>query len=327
MQPFRRSQGYRAAVAAGKNPTVGALWAAATALSYSLSSVVGKDLLGPLGPASLLFWRFGIASVVLWSAALIWRRRGGPDPFAVPRARALAIGLLFGVMVHTGFVSLKYLDASVYIVIVYLYPVLVVVGSSLLGHHRASSATWAALAVVMVGVVLTVPELFGGAGDISALGVGLVVLQAFLMAAFMILSSRVMPQDIDGVVSAAWSVLGGALAMAPLVLFGGLVVPRGPRLVSEVLLFALIPTVLATVCFFRAMRHIPPGVVAMIMTTEVALAILWSVLFLGESVTGIKLVGAAVVVAGVLLAQWVNVRETRVEPHAGDAWASTPPAP
>ena len=126
-----------------RNATAGVLWAGATALSYSLSSVVGKAM-AALGAASLLFWRFGIASAVLWAAVLIWRRRGGPDPFDVLRWRSLGLGVLFGLMVYTGFLSLQYLDVSVYIVLVYLYPVLVVVGSSLLGHHRASGLTWAA---------------------------------------------------------------------------------------------------------------------------------------------------------------------------------------
>ena len=59
--------------------------------------------------------------------------------------------------------------------------------------------------------------------------------------------------------------------LLPLAFGGGLVVPKGPSLVAEVLLFALVPTVIANICFFRAMRHIVPGVVAMIMTAEVAL--------------------------------------------------------
>jgi drug/metabolite transporter (DMT)-like permease len=311
----------------GRNPTVGVLWAGATALSYSLSAIVGKDLLGPLGPSSLLFWRFGIAAVVLWSIVTAWHRRGGPDPLAVPRARALALGMLFGAMVFTGFVSLQHLDVSVYIVLVYLYPVLVVVGSSALGHHRASGLTWVALAVVMGGVVLTVPELFGGVGDISTFGVMLALLQAVLMATFMILSGRVLPQTTDGVVSAAWNVLGGAMVMTPVAFAQGFVVPHGARLVSEVLLFALVPTVVANVCFFRAMRHIVPGVVAMVMTAEIALAILWSVLFLDERVGVVELLGAVVVMLGVLLAQWVNVRDAHAEPAVDDAWSASPPVP
>ena len=42
---------------------------------------------------------------------------------------------------------------------------------------------------------------------------------------------------------------------------------------------------------------------AMIMTLEVALAIAWSALFLGEHVRAIQVLGAAVVIAGVMIAQ------------------------
>ena len=77
-------------------------------------------------------------------------------------------------------------------------------------------------------------------------------------------------------------------------------------------MFALIPTVVSSICFFQAMRHIVPGAVAMVLTLEVALVILWSVLFLGEELRAIKVAGAIVVVSGVLLAQWVNIRQARL---------------
>jgi drug/metabolite transporter (DMT)-like permease len=217
---------------------------------------------------------------------------------------------MFGLLVLLGFYALERLDASVYIVIVYTYPVFVVVGSVLLGA-RANRGTWGALALVMVGIVLTVPELFGGVGSISTTGVVLTVLQALVFAAYMILSSRVMPPSVDGVVSAAWITLGASLVIAPIALVDGLVVPHGAGLVAEVAMFALIPTVVSSVCFFRAMRHIAPGVVAMVLTLEVALVIVWSIVFLDEDVRPIKLLGAAVVVAGVLVAQWVNIRAAR----------------
>ena len=40
-----------------------------------MSAIVGKDLIGSLGPASLLFWRFDTAAVVLWGA--LWWFVGG----------------------------------------------------------------------------------------------------------------------------------------------------------------------------------------------------------------------------------------------------------
>ena len=293
------------------NSARGALWAVASATAYSLSSVVGKDLLDSLGPASLLFWRFSIAAVVLWIGALLWCRAGGPNPFDVPRWTMLALGVVFGLMVLTGFLALERIDVSLYIVLVYLYPVLVVVGSAWLGTRPARS-TWLALALVIAGIVLTVPELFTGVGNVSAIGVGLALAQAVIFASYMIVSNRVVPQSIDGVVTAAWIVLGASLVITPVALIGGLARPHGGELVFEVAVFALIPTVVSSICFFQAMRHIVPGAVAMVQTLEVALVIVWAVVFLGEELRAIKIVGAGVVVGGVLLAEWANIRGARL---------------
>lgn len=287
---------------AGRNSARGAVWAVASAFAFSLSSVVGKDLLDALGVASLLFWRFSLASVVLWGALVVWRRRGGPDPFAVPRARLFGLGVLMGIVVVVGFLALERLDASVYIVLVYLYPAFVVIGSAVLGRPL-DGITVVALVIITVGVVLTVPELFTGVDSISVTGVALALGQAVLFAAYMILNERVVPPGVDGVVSAGWTTIGAATFFAPLVVIDGLSAPHGPRLVLEVGLFALIPTVAATTCFFRALRHLAPGVMAMIMTLEVALAIVWSAVFLGEEVSALEAVGATVVILGVVLAQ------------------------
>ncbi len=289
----------------GRNGARGATWAVSSAFAFSLSSVVGKDLLGALGVASLLFWRFALASVVLWSALAVWRRRGGPDPMAVPRGRLFALGVLMGMVVVVGFLALERLDASVYIVLVYLYPAFVVLGSAALGRPL-DTITVIALAIITAGVVLTVPELFTGVDSISVSGVGLALGQAVLFAAYMILNDRVVPPGVDGVVSAGWTTIGAAAFFTPLVLFDQLTVPEGPRLVLEVGLFALIPTVAATTFFFRALRHLAPGVMAMIMTLEVALAIVWSAVFLGEDVGLLEAVGATVVILGVILAQRTN---------------------
>lgn len=291
----------------------GVSWAVATATAYSLSAIVGKTLLADLGVASLLFWRFVVASAVLWGWMALRRPVGGRRPHGVGVPTALAIGAGFGGLVHVGFLSLERLDASVYIVLVYLYPVIVVVATSLLGQ-RATALTWLALALVVIGVVMTVPEIVtGGAttGGVDPIGVALALGQAVLFAGFIIVNSRVVPAHADGVVTAAWTVLGAALVLSPVAVWQGIVVPDSGRLVAEVAMFALVPTVLANVFFFRAMRVLAPAIVAMVLTLEVALAILWSSLFLGERLRIVQYGGALVVVASVLLAQSVALRESR----------------
>jgi drug/metabolite transporter (DMT)-like permease len=295
------------------NAARGATWAIASAFAFSLSSVVGKDLLDALGVASLLFWRFVVASVVLWTLLGIWRRRGsGPDPREAPRVLLFCIGMLMGTVVAVGFMALERLDASVYIVLVYLYPAFVVIGSALLGRPL-DRITLIALAVITGGIVLTVPELFTGVDTLSVSGVMLALGQALLFAAYMIINDRVVPPGIDGMVTAGWTTLGTATFFVPFVVIDGLTMPHGSHLVLEVALFALIPTVVALTCFFRALRDLPPGVMAMIMTLEVALAIVWSALFLGEDVRLIEGIGAGVVMLGVILAQRTDpVGETKV---------------
>ncbi len=279
----------------------GVAWATASACAFSLSAVVGKDLLGSLGVASLLFWRFLLASGVLWAILAVRRRRGGPDPFAAPWPRLVGLGGLFGVMTLVGFAALDRLDASIYIVIFYVYPALVVLGSMVLGH-RVDRVTALALGLVTAGVVLTVPEALT-ATDVGLTGVVLALVQAVLFAVYMVLHGHFVPATVDSLVIATWNTVGAGLVVTPFAFAGGLISPRSSGLVLEVILFALIPTVAATTFLLHSLGSIVPRVVAMIMTLEVALAIVWSVLFLGEKVGWIEWLGALVVIAGVLLAQ------------------------
>ena len=109
--------------------TRGSLWAIAAAVAFSSSTVVGKHLLDAYGVASLLWWRFSLAAVALWVLLAIRRRRGGPNPLNAPVAQLLGLGVAFATVVSAGFIGLQRLDASIYIVLVYVYPVLVVIGS------------------------------------------------------------------------------------------------------------------------------------------------------------------------------------------------------
>jgi drug/metabolite transporter (DMT)-like permease len=277
----------------------------ASALSFSLSAVIGKNLLDELGVTSLLFWRFGIAAVVLWSVLALWGRHRGVDVSGRERAGLFGLGLLTGVVVIVGFLALERLDVSVYIVIVYLYPAFVVIGSRLLGRPF-DRWTSIALVLIMCGIVLTVPEVVTGmSGDsvFSVAGLLLASCQAVLFAVYVLLSERAVPPQLDGPTVAAWINLGAGAFFVPFVLVGGLTVPRGAPLISEVALFALVPTVIANVCFFRALRHLSPSLMAMVMTLEVAFAIAWSATLLGEDVSAVQVLGAGVMMTGVVLAQ------------------------
>lgn len=283
----------------------GVAWAVGCATAYSLSSVVGKDLLEPLGVGSLLLFRFALGAAVCWLVVMVWARFGGPHPLRCPKARLFGMGVWFGALVVTGFLSLERLPASTYIVLVYTYPVIVAVVSSLLGKPL-SPLLWAALAVTFSGVVLTVPDVFTDPGRVDAAGVALALAQAVLFAVYLVANERIVPERVNGLVAAAWSLPGAALCSVPVVAFDGLRTPPDAEVGRMLALFVLVPTVLAITTFFLALRDLDPTVLAMILTLEIALAIIWSVIFLGEDIGPAQVIGALMVAAGVLWSERVD---------------------
>ncbi len=88
----------------------------------------------------------------------------------VSRRPLIAVGCLFCYMSWIGFVALDHLDTSLYIVLVYVYPAFVAAAAPLFGQ-RIPLATWLAIGVTIVGISLTVPDVFEGAGRGDAFGV------------------------------------------------------------------------------------------------------------------------------------------------------------
>ncbi len=169
----------------------GIAWATLSATAYSASAVLGKHLLDDLRANDLLFWRFSIAIPVCWFvlAAQGTARRSEPVGRLAPTTRSPS-ACLFCYMSWIGFVALDHLDTSLYIVLVYVYPAFVAAAAPLFGQ-RIPLATWLAIGVTIVGIALTVPDVFEGAGHGDAFGVVLTLVQAVALATYTIVSSRV----------------------------------------------------------------------------------------------------------------------------------------
>jgi drug/metabolite transporter (DMT)-like permease len=275
-----------------------------SAVAYSASAVLGKDLLDSLRPHEMLFWRFTLAAPVCWVLLAVRRHGGGLDPMVTPkqRVRLAGVGALFALMSLTGFVALDHLDASLYIVLVYVYPAFVAIVSPFLGHP-VRRLVWVAFALTLPGIVCTVPDVFTGDEGISTFGVVMTLVQAVVLAGYVLVSSRLTAGSIDGFVMIGWSLIGSWTAMAALVAAFGVAVPSDTRTIVELVGFATVPTIVSGACFFQAMRHLPPAIAAMIATLEPPLTVVWAIAFLDERLRPIQLVGGALVVGGAVLAQ------------------------
>lgn len=284
--------------------------------TYSLFTVFGKNVLEEIDTADVLLWRFLIAAPVAWIFILTRKSWGGPGPFSVAWRPRFFAGMTFGAVAWMAFAGLDNLPAALYIVIIYTYPAMVAVGSWLLGRP-SSRHVWVAVGITILGIALTVPEILSDASEATTFGVVMTLGNAVVYAGYVLYSERLVTGDAggDGLVAATWS-LTGSLAFACVVTvfswpvsfpdtFGG---------GASMLGLGVVSTVVAGMAFFLGVRHLGPAPAALIAATEPVLTLIWIVTILHESLEAIQLLGAALVIFGVIWSQRPPKR--RIDSHS-----------
>ena len=170
----------------------------------------------------------------------------------------------------------------------------------LLYKHRPDRVVWACLVATIVGVGLSASDVSGG----EVLGVVFIVSGAVVYAVYSVIGARVMPRT--DVLTGLWFVLTGAGFSFTLV---WLVDPPGmpstlpwtaPVLWSA-LEIAVVGTILAMGAFFAGMNRIGASKSAIIQTFEVLVTVTMGLVFLDESLTARQVLGAALILGGVIL--------------------------
>lgn len=288
----------------------GITWILVSALAYSLFTVMAKRLLDEIGPTDVLFWRFVIATPVIWVVVLLRARtRRGPNPVHVAWHPRFAMGLLFGLLAWFAFVGVDKLPGDLYVIIIYTYPAMVAVGARLLGRP-ATRQLWTALAITTVGIALTVPEIFEGSQDAALFGFALTVLNAALYAGYILYSERIVNDTKghhlagDSFVAAAWGMVGSlVVATVVAVASGGVSLPDTGLAVACMFGLGIISTVVSQTAFFLGVSKLGPAPAALVAASEPVMALTWLVVFLDESMRAIQVAGAVLVIVGVVWSQ------------------------
>ena len=276
----------------------GVLLALLSATSFSTLGIFAKLIYAEgFSTSQVLAWRFTGAAVFLWAWILVSERRLPP---LRPNLPVLALGL-FGFAPQAGlyFVTLRFLDAGITSLLLYLYPSFVVLLSAAFLRRRPSGAQLAALVLSLTGCVTT----FFRAGRYPAAGVAFGILVAFTYAAYLVVGERVLSGR-KPVHSTAFIMTAAAAAYWTLVAFSGTF--RAPASVSSALGLAGISvaaTVIPIVTLFGAMQRIGASNTSLVSTVEPLMAVLLSALILGESFGLQQIAGGLLIVAAVFLIQ------------------------
>ena len=278
---------------------------------------------------TLLAWRFLFAAVLSWGWLLIWpaHRRA----LRLLSRRRIAILVLLGLFYlgNTGtyFAALETVSASLAALIVYLYPALVAVMSIRFARRLQGRRPWVALALATLGVALAV----GGIDPQQAppiLGLALTIATPVIYAVWIILAARLSgersdmerngavppydsevvaePQGIEPAPAAAVMITATAIGWSIAALATGR--PVGPSQIPAeawlpLLGVGIISTALALQTFYAGAKRIGAAQASLVSTVEPVYTIVFASILFGEQLTPIQLLGGALVIIGVVIAQ------------------------
>jgi len=268
-------------------------------------TVFSKGVLDDLRPTDVLFWRFAVAAPVGWLAVFVRARRGGPGPAAAPARSFLVAGVVFGLVALLAFGALDHLSAALYVVIIYTYPAMVAVGSALLGR-RPPNRVWIAIGITLLGIAFTVPEVFDRP-DADGLGLVLTLGNALVYAAYVLGTGGLLGGEqagrIDGLVASAYSFTGSLVFGSVAIAFVGLRPPADASTWFGLLGLGVVSTVIAGATLLVGLRRLPPATAALVATLEPVLTLIWAMTILDESLATVQVIGAVLVIAGVVWSQ------------------------
>ncbi len=252
-----------------------------------------------LDPLDIAWHRMAVGAAVLLAAHLAVRRRAAAAVL-LPRAargRLLLVGAGLATYQCAYFAAVPAAGVSIAtLVALGLAPLLVAVGTTVLGHGRPDRATTAALGVALAGLVLLVGVSAGGdAGDAVLLGALSAAGCAIAYAGVVIASSGVP----DGVPTTTAGFVIGAVLLTGVALVAGLDLTGDPLSLALLLYLGTVPSALAYGLFFAGVRVVPAAVASIVTLLEPLTATALATVLLGERLSPAALAGGALMLGAV----------------------------
>lgn len=265
-----------------------------TTAVWGSTFLVTKDTLDTLSVANFLFWRFGVAAVVLLAASpQRWRRLTNDE-----RRKGLLLGLFLGGGFLAQTQGLLATSAAVSGFVTGLMVVLTPLVAALLYHERVPARGWAAVAVATTGLAFISLR-----GWSMSPGVPLTILGATLFALQIAsLSHWATKENSYGLTTISVTVTAGMCLVAAL-LTGGVSVPSSGADWTAILYLALGATCLGLVVQAWSQSHLSATTAAVIMTLEPAWAGAIAVAIGGEELTLRMWFGAALILVAMFIAE------------------------
>jgi drug/metabolite transporter (DMT)-like permease len=312
---------------------LGLLFAVASAFAFGLSGPLAKSLMeSGWSPTAAVTARLAGGAVVMAIFATIVK----PDWFREALQHRKTV-VAYGLIPIAGaqlcyFNAVSHLSVGVALLLEYTAPVLVVAWLWATTRRRPSNLTLAGVAIAIAGIMLVL-DVFSGA-HINLVGIAWASAAAICAACYFVMSDEVSADGTEGslnsITLAAGGLIVGSVAVALLGLTGVLpltfathdavVAGWTTSWVVPAIALAVIPTAIAYTLGIMGIARLRPRFASLVGLSEVMFAVLAAWALLGEAMSPTQAVGAAVVLAGLVLAR----QGDRSEKVAQATWPDSP---
>jgi drug/metabolite transporter (DMT)-like permease len=299
-----------------RRPRIGYVLAASAALLWGVNGAVSKTILSTGLSSERLVQVRSLGAAVGLVAILAVRipSRLRLTRHDVPHLVAFGIvGLAFVQWFY--FLAIHRMGIGVALLIQYLAPLLVALWARFAYHEAVRRRIWVALALALVGLTLIV-NVFGSGTSLSATGSLFAFGAAITYAVYVLLAEHVVGNR-DPVSLLAWGFLFASAfwaVLSPWWRFPGHSLGRDTSLLGHLhaahlpvwtlaAWMIVLGTIVPFILLVSALRHLSASRVAIVAMLEPVAGALVAWAWLGESLDGLQLIGAAVVLGAIGLAQ------------------------
>ena len=309
-------------IAGRRDHAIGVVLVLVSAIGFGSGALLATPVYATgLDWMALLAWRFMIAAAVSW----LWLLAFPAHRSALRRMsrRRVAIVLTLGVLYlgnsGTYFAALETVPASLTALIVYMYPALVAVLSIRFGRRLEGRRAWIALILTTIGVALAVGGIAPGEVP-PLLGLMLALASPVIYAIWIVLAARLggersaregatpqsdpetsEPAPAAALMTTATFAVWWLAAMATGRPTHPADIPTDAWL--PLLLLGVFSTAVALQAFYAGSKRIGAANASLVSTVEPVYIIAMATVLLAETLTPVQMLGGALVIGGVLLAQ------------------------
>src|ERR1700693_5058357 len=239
---------------------------------------------------TMMAWRY-VLGVVLLGAVIHIRRIG-----SIPRQRIIQLLLIGGVgqalITYLSLHALEYIPVGPLAFLFYTYPAWVALLAAVRRHEQLTTVRVLALTMALAGgtIMVGVPT-----EKLNPLGVLLALVSALLYSAYLPALEHVQ-EGIPAMVATFLLITGAAIAFVTAALLTGeLFLPAGIAVWLEILVLAVVSTVIAFLTLIKGLAVLGPVRTAIVATVEPFFTATLGILVLGNQLSTATLVGGILI--------------------------------